>query len=271
MTVDERLREGNLEDALAQAQEQVRRDPANAKHRVLLFQLLSILGQWERALTQLNVAGNLDTAALAMVQTYREALGCEVLRSETFKGRRTPLVFGEPEQWMGLLLDALRLGAEGHFAQSQEARHNAFDAAPGTSGTVDGREFQWIADADPRLGPTLEAIVNGRYYWIPFYRIHRIQIEEPADLRDLVWTPAHLTWANEGEAAGLIPTRYPDSENSEDPQVRLARKTSWTEHEEDFFVGLGQRMFATDFGEFSLMDVRDLVLKSDEETAVQDS
>ncbi|MFO1349473.1 MAG: hypothetical protein U1F68_01835 [Gammaproteobacteria bacterium] len=35
-------------------QEQVRKNPANAKYRVFLFQLLAVLGQWERALNQLN-------------------------------------------------------------------------------------------------------------------------------------------------------------------------------------------------------------------------
>ncbi len=66
----------------------MRKDPANAKHRIFLFQLLAVLGQWERAMNQLNVAGELDAGTLAMVQTYREALRCEVLRGEIFAGRR---------------------------------------------------------------------------------------------------------------------------------------------------------------------------------------
>ena len=48
------------------------------KLRVFLFQLLCVLGQWERALTQLNVAAELDAQALAMAQMYREALQCEM-------------------------------------------------------------------------------------------------------------------------------------------------------------------------------------------------
>ena len=74
MTAEECLRDGKLGDALAELQNQVRGDPSNAKQRIFLFQLLSVLGQWERAMTQLNVAGDLDPGALAMVQAYREAL-----------------------------------------------------------------------------------------------------------------------------------------------------------------------------------------------------
>ena len=35
-----------------------------------------------------------------MVQTYRTALECEVLRTDIFAGRRSPVVFGHPEQWV---------------------------------------------------------------------------------------------------------------------------------------------------------------------------
>jgi type VI secretion system protein ImpE len=117
-------------------------------------------------------------------------------------------------------------------------------------------------DGDSRLGPVLEAIVNGRYYWVPFHRIRTIRLEEPEDLRDLVWMPAYFTWANEGEAVGLIPTRYPGSESSPDPDIRRARRTEWIEQGAETYSGLGQRMFFTDAGEYSLMDVRRIELES---------
>ena len=45
MTAEELIRGGNLEEALAGVQADVRKKPADAKLRVLLFQLLAILGQ----------------------------------------------------------------------------------------------------------------------------------------------------------------------------------------------------------------------------------
>ncbi|NOX42498.1 MAG: virulence protein SciE type [Gammaproteobacteria bacterium] len=268
----ESLSEGKLEETLGQLQASVRSDPSNVKYRVFLFQLLAVMGQWDRALTQLNVAGELDVSTLAMVQTYREALLCEGLRAEVFAGKRSPIVFGKPEQWIALVFEALRLTADGQYAQSQDIREQAFEQAPVTSGTIgdpDGQVFNWIADADSRIGPMLEAIINGRYYWVPFHRIRTINIVAPEDMRDMVWTPVYFTWANGGETVGLIPTRYPDSEDSDDNQIRTAHKTIWQEHEADVYLGLGQRMFATDEGEFSLMDLRLISLDTQDEEETQ--
>ena len=268
MLAEQSLREGDLDKALAQLQDSVRNDPACSKYRVFLFQLLSVMGSWERALNQLKVAGELDAGALAMVQAYREALRCEALRADVFSGHRSPLIFGEPEHWLALLIEALRVGAEGKQAQAQALRQEAFEAAPTTSGTLqcagEGREaesFDWIADADGRLGPVLEAVVNGRYYWVPFHRINEIQLEAPQDLRDFVWQPAQFTWATQGQTVGFIPTRYPGTETSDDDLLRLARKTLWVE-EHGAYCGLGQRMLTTDAGEYSLLDIRRIQLNA---------
>lgn len=267
MQVGDLLAEKNLQPVLARVQDQVRREPANPKHRIFLFQLLAVLGQWQRALTQLAVLGEMDAATLPMAQTYREALLCEALRAEVFAGRRSPLIFGDPEPWVALLLEALRLGAEGQHPQAQAVREQAFEAAPAVPGTLDGQAFAWIADADARLGPMFEAIINGRYFWIPFQRVLALKLEAPADLRDLVWMPAHFTWSNGGETVGLIPARYPGSQDSGDPLVQLGHKTDWIEPAAGVYVGLGQRMLASDAGEHPLLDLRLLRLDAVEPAA----
>jgi type VI secretion system protein ImpE len=258
MSAVDSLREGNLEESLRQLQEQVRGEPANAAHRIFLFQLLAVLGRWDRALTQLGVIGEMDAGALAMVQAYRELVQCEALRREVFAGARTPVVLGEPEQWVALLIEALRLAGEGRAEESQAIRAQAFELAPATAGSIDGERFAWIADADPRLGPLLEMVVNGRYCWVPFSRVSRIALEAPTDLRDLVWLPGHATWANGGEAAVFLPTRYPGSEASADEAVVLARRTEWRDLGHELYLGLGQRMLVTDVGDHPLLEVRSL-------------
>lgn len=265
MQAEQSLRDGDLQAALTQLQDQVRNNPANVEYRVFLFQLLSITGAWGRALTQLDVAGDLDAINLAMVQTYREALRCEALRAEVFAGTRSPTVFGDPEQWIALCLQAVGLSAEGKFSEAKKLREEAFNAAPLTSGTIDGEDFEWIADADTRIGPFVEAIINGTYYWVPFHRISKIDFEEPEDLRDFVWTPAQFTWSNGGQVVGFIPTRYPGSENDADSKVQLARKTDWEEKADGEYFGLGQRLFATDAGEHSLLNIREIILNTTED------
>ncbi len=260
----EGLRGSDVSASLAQLQDQVRQNPADPKLRVFLSQLLAVTGEWERSLKQLDVLGELDAAALPMVQTYRAALSCEALRARVFAGAQTPLVFGEPERWVALLLESLRLLGEGARGRAEELRAEAFELAPATAGRIDGEAFEWIADCDPRLGPVLETIVNGAYYWVPFERLREIRIEAPADLRDVVWTPVQLTWSNGGQAVGLVPSRYPGSESSENPQIQLSRRTEWIEDGSGGVVGLGQRMFATDAGEYAIMDVRLITLESED-------
>ena len=107
---EQALKAGTPEAALALLQADVRTQPGKAELRVALFQLHCILGRWDKALSQLDVAGQLDAGALAMVQTYREAIACERLRSEVFAGRRVPMIFGEPEPWLAMLVEALLPG-----------------------------------------------------------------------------------------------------------------------------------------------------------------
>jgi type VI secretion system protein ImpE len=263
MSAEENVRAGRLEEALGELQAEVRKRPGDGKLRIFLFQLLAVMGQRERALAQLKVAADLDPLALPMKQTYEHALASEQVRDDVFAGRATPHLFGEPAEWMALLAQSLRLVAEGQLEAAGRLRERAFEEAPATAGKIDGQDFAWIADADSRLGPMLEAVINnGRYHWIPFARLRRIQIEKPLDLRDLAWMPVTLTFANGGETVALIPTRYPGSDRSSDPRILMARSTEWSDRDGDTHIGLGQRLLATDQGEFPLMDVRDIELAS---------
>ncbi len=258
MRAEEYLRDGNLQGALEDLQAQIRNQPDNSRLRIFLFQLLAVLGQWERALSQLNVLDKLEKTTWPMVHTYREAIRCEVLRAEIFAGRRKPLIFGEPPRWMAWLLESLRLMVAAQYDQALALRDQAFDLAVASSGTMDETPFNWIADADSRLGPVLEAMINGRYYWVPIQQIRAINITEAADLRDFVWLPAEFTWVNGGRAFGLIPTRYPGSESVQDSSIQLARTTQWEELSDGIFQGLGQRMLATDQDDYPLLDVREV-------------
>ena len=121
------LKNGDPAAALAHLQEQVRARPADAELRVFLFQLLCVRGQWERALNQLKVACDLDAGALAMAQMYGEAVRCEAIRRDVFDGKKAPMVFGEPEQWLALLIESLLVGGRGDASRAAELRARAFE------------------------------------------------------------------------------------------------------------------------------------------------
>ena len=260
MIAEEALKAADLEKSLAGLQDDVRRAPADAKKRVFLFQLLAVLGRWDRALTQLEVIGQLDASALPMVLTYRDAVRCELLREKVFAGQSSPLVFGDPQRWVALMIEALRLEAQHAYAEARRLRDEAFAAASATAGHLNAEPFEWIADADPRLGPMLEAILEGSYYWVPWMHVSALRLTEPEDLRDLVWMPGEFTWSNGGTAVGLIPTRYVGSAAAGDDRIRMARRTEWREPWPGAYHGLGQRMFATDRAEYPLLEVRQVEL-----------
>lgn len=261
------LRAGDPKAALAKLTEAVRAKPADAKLRIFLAQLLCVLGQWERAHTQLNVVADLDKLAIPMRETVGHAIRCELMRAQVFAGKRSPMVFGLPDQWLALLIESLLQAGQGDTALSTDLAARAFDAAPAVPGKIDDKPFEWLADADSRIGPVLEACVNGRYYWIPFARLAKVSFEAPEDLRDCVWMPAQLTFANGGETVALVPTRYPGSEASADGLINLARKTEWSAAPGDRFFGSGQRVLTTDAGDIDLMTVRVIELEPPPEAA----
>lgn len=274
-SAQELIRQGQPRAALAALQQEVRAHPGDAKLRIFLFQLLCVLGQWQRALGQLQVCAELDNATLAMVATYRDAVQCEAVREAVFAGRTTPIVFGPPPGWVAQLVQALQWQAEGRSAAAAAARAQALDAAPACAGSLDGAPFTWLADADSRLGPLLEVVMNGRYCWIPLDTLRRVVIEPPEDLRDLVWAPAHLTFSNGAESVALIPTRYVQTAElgTDDEALLMARRTDWLPLDaagsgadgsdgsdgSAQYAGLGQRLLITDQGERGLLEVREIV------------
>ena len=255
-TPEELLAAGEANAALKMLQGKVRTNAADVKLRIFLFQLLALLGQWSRSLDQLRVCGEMSAGTLAMVNTYTSAVQCEGVREAVFAGRTLPHVFGPPTEWVALLAQALQLDAEGRGDAAAAARSQALEAATPSRGTLDGEPFEWMADADSRLGPVLEVIVNGRYGWLPFAHLAAVDIEPVVDLRDLVWAPAHLSFANGGDTVALLPVRYAGTPLADGGALALARKTEWLELGGGQYRGLGQRVLATDSAERGLLEAR---------------
>ena len=161
---------------------------------------------------------------------------------------------------LALLIQSQKALAKGDVTTAAEIRARAFDAAPASGGEVNGTRFDWIADADMRLGPVLEVIVNGRYFWMPFAQIDTLELEAPADLRDAVWMAGTLTPKEGGALAVLVPTRYPGSAEL-GRKAALARETNWQDLGAETFAGQGQKVLATNLEDVALMDLR--LLKMD--------
>ncbi|MCS4292968.1 type VI secretion system protein ImpE [Comamonas sp. BIGb0152] len=244
---------------ITEVQDAIRHRPADGKLRVHLFQLYVQDGRWQKALAQLQIAAQLDSDYQILAQAYRLAIRAEILREDIFLGLRSPSILGQPGQWISYLKEALLADASGHETKAQDLRMRALDEAIGAPGRMDQDDFAWIADADARLGPVLEVFVNGGYYWLPFDAIRELHLDAPADLRDLVWMPAHITLVNEGKHAMLLPARYPLLGDGVEDAHRQSRITGW-EARGQTHVGMGVKLLVTDTAERSILDIRHLQL-----------
>ncbi len=251
---DALLRAGDLDGARAALIEAARTRPADIPTRLFLFQLLAVEGEWDKAEKQLAALARVSPEAAMLSTVYSQAIAAERARATVFAGTSTASIHGNAA-WAHGIAEAIRTEASGDRAAAQALRDAAFDQAPDTPGTIgedmDARRFEWIADADPRFGPVMEAIVGGRYGLLPFAEIEAIDSEGPHDLRDLVWYPAEVTLRAGARVAVLLPTRYPAL--GSDPAERLARATRWS----DAGVGSGAHLWSfSDGDDVALPSVR---------------
>jgi type VI secretion system protein ImpE len=254
---DHLLRSGDLDGARAALVEVVRARPADEQARMFLFQLLAVAGEWAKAKTQLNALAQLSGEAQMLSVAYGQAIDAEAQRAAVFAGTaRAHQHVASP--WAEGVVDALEHFGLGRIAEGEASRDQAFDAAPETSGSLEGEAFDWIADADARFGPTFEAIIGGRYGIQPFDQVERIESEGVRDLRDTVWYPVQIFFRSGQSVAAMLPARYPGSEASADVAERLARATNWVERPWGE-AGMGQHLWSLSSGEDrDLLSVRRL-------------
>ncbi len=223
---------GRLNDAVQALNLEVKNHPEDSKRRIFLFELLCFSGDYERAEKQLNILGSEGMNSEMGALVYRSALLAEKTRQELFTKREFPKPVGEPA------------------------------SGGAVTGTLNGKPFSSIADADPRIGRRLEVFAGGNYLWIHFEHLASVEIEKPARLRDLLWTPARLRAgpALKGTELGeiLLPALSPFAWKDPDDAIRLGRMTAWVENESGEAVPVGQKMLLVDDEEFPLLEVRKL-------------
>jgi type VI secretion system protein ImpE len=124
---------------------------------------------------------------------------------------------------------------------------------------LNGKPFEALEDADPRIGPRLELFAAGAYLWIPFEHIETIEIQAPQKLRDLLWIPALVRTgpAFKGTELGqvLLPVLAPFSFQHADGNIRLGRATEWQDVDGEQ-VPFGQRLFSVDGEDIPILEIR---------------
>lgn len=256
---DDLLRNGDLDGARAALVEIVRARPEDVPTRMFLFQLLALIGERQKARTQLATMAQLSPEAQMLAVAYGQALDAEEQRLDQLSGKQPVHVHGDAEGWPSMLAQAIGCLARGETAEGEDLRNKAFDVAQDTPGDIDGTRFDWIADSDSRFGPTFEAIIAGRWGLVPFQSVERIESAGVRDLRDLIWFPATIAFRSGQSVAALLPGRYPLTEVRGSVAEKLGRATSWfSQNDQD--EGVGQHLLMLSGGEeLGLLGLRTVV------------
>jgi len=249
---------GHPQEAVAALLPGVRANPESAPLRMLLFQLYAVLGQWERCENQLQIMVQLDPKLAYLEKVYLPAIRCHAARAAILAGTQLPIVLGEPPQWIAALVRGNQLLSGGQGSDGCAILREARKAVAGITAVVNGVSGQGLCDADIRYGPIFEAIVNGVYYWVPITRVKEITSDPPRQICDTLWLPCQFTWDNGGTAVGLMLTRYPGSESTDDAELQLGHRTDWCEEDEGSMIGTGQRILSSGDTEVAILDVRSL-------------
>ncbi|HUO23138.1 MAG TPA: type VI secretion system accessory protein TagJ [Caulobacteraceae bacterium] len=257
---DEFLRAGDVAGARSALVETIKASPQDQRARIYLFQLLCVMGDWDKARTHLRSLAQLSPEAQMLSVAYGQAIDAEIARAAAFAGQAPFHAAIVTSPWVEQLAQALTLEAQGRANEGAALREAAFEAAGDTPGEIDGQAFTWIADADARFGPTFEAIFQGRWGLIPFEAVSQIRTEGPLDLRDIVWLPAELELRSGQSVAVMLPARYPGTEAESDGDLRLGRSTEWRPSAIGD-QGVGQRLWTLSGGEdVPLYSFRKLVM-----------
>jgi type VI secretion system protein ImpE len=259
------------------AELRVRREPGVSTHRWQLFQWLCVVGQWERAIQQLQACAQLDASRTPVVHAYRQLVRAELARAAVLAGRQEPgFVTDDESVWMRGLCLALGFAGQGHVASADAAREAALDLAPLVSGKGSGYLFSWIGDSDSRLGPVCEFIVAGRYRWISFDDIGAWCLAQPAVPVDLVWAPCTITMRAGPVLHGFMPARYPDlgtaaSTQAEREALLMGRKTIWCDSGQTGVIASGAKTWTTSAGDFGLFELAGCMFDQGFERTVEDA
>ena len=64
----------------------------------------------------------MDGETVAMRETVGHAIRCELMRAKVFAGQRTPMVFGQPDEWLALLIESLLQQGQGRPGAGRRPR-----------------------------------------------------------------------------------------------------------------------------------------------------
>ena len=265
MTLEELLSAGRLSDALAARSSALRSQPSDLDARWELAVLLCFAGELDRAVLQLDALTRQNADLGMSLAITRSLLLAEAERNAVHRREGQPLLPPDCPAHVEARLAALQALRRGDVEQARVALERAEKERPEVSAEIDGERFADLRDYDDLLGPVLEVYAGGRYLWVPFERVKRIELAAPAQLIDLLWPQATLEDVTGSEAHVHLPALYVGSGEAADDAVRLGRTTEWIDQAGLLYRGLGQKTWLAQRAdaerEIGLLQVRRLAIE----------
>lgn len=247
-----------LDELFEDAKERAKTAPEDLAARSALWQIFAARGELDRARKQLDLIPKLDSSWMVEVQACSRLLDAELHREAVLIGKASPACVGEPPAWFAQQVAALQMLGQGRSDAALPLLSQVWNSGEAWGGTVNGEPFEWVRDGDARLGPCLEIIIQGRYFWAPWERVIRLEMRPPTEIRDRLWQPATVQVTDDGAIEAFIPVRYPQPR---DDAECMGRRTEWVPLGDELYIGYGQKCVVTDADQFGFLDIRELTMR----------
>ena len=251
--------DGKLDAARTALIDRIKKSPADAQARSLLFQVMLLCGEWDKAQRQLDIAASQQDTPDMNAPVYQNLIQAEKERAAVSAMEQRPTFFPDVPEYSDDFCMALEMVKSENVEEAATLFNRVESALPTIQGTLNGEPFTGFRETDSTLAFFIEAIEYERYLWVPIANIRELVVSEPKTLMDLIWAKGRITtW--EGLTMGcFLPALYPNSFSREDERIRLGRLTQWQAIGGNFVRGFGQHVYDVGGTDRSIFELKEVV------------
>lgn len=258
----ELIKQEKLEDARNLLIEAVKTSPADRARRFLLFKILVLHGQWDKAERHLDIIASQAPEEEKIVLIYKNLINAEKLRSQVVKGETLPSFVSTTPLYFESYVNVRQKIKEKSMEDGEKLFTEILENRPLISGTINGKDFTGFQDTDTLLSFFIEAVVYERYVWIGIESLRELSVSPPQELLDIIWSSARITTWDGLTLNCLLPVLYPDSAIQDDNRIKLGRMTDWESSGGPFFRGYGQHVFHVGEEDVPILKLGEVIFNS---------
>jgi type VI secretion system protein ImpE len=255
LSAEEYFQQGDLDQALSAAAEQVREKPNDENVRTFFVELLCVKGDFERADAQLNTLMTMNPDLGLAVATWRQLVHAAQIRSDVYQLKAKPEVIEEPTPAIKNALDILVALDENDESRLDELVGQSDDEKRENQFIINGGVPSLLRDLDDITANIFEILgTNGKYFWVDFSQVVEIELSKPTRIIDLLWRKANIVLTNGTEGEVYVPATYPIVPDNE---AALGKKTEWKQTS-SLYQGIGLRTWLSGDDELTINEIDSL-------------